>query len=594
MPIAFQFLNKGQPEIPKSKGGHTKMRLLHTQTLELEEFLENATPAYAILSHTWEQEEVTYQDMQGPVGKQKAGYTKIRRCCEQAAQDGYEYVWIDTCCIDKGSSAELSEAINSMYVWYKNAKTCYAYLADVEPIDKPLPELLHLSRSKESFKKSKWFTRGWTLQELIAPAKVEFYARDWVSFGTKSDLDLHSAISEVTGIDEVTLTGGRNLREVSIAKKMSWASKRVTTRTEDITYCLIGIFGVNLPLLYGEGERAFIRLQEEIMRSSDDQSLFAWGLTTQEYDLLPSTNEKTSSTLRGFLARSPAAFEHSRNVVPYRNWEVSRPYSMTNQGLCMELPVIQHDNFKEYSAILACHYEDNYLGPLGIYISPVASANGDQFARDVWYVNPVIVVPHHAAQAKVRTIYIRQEVLLPTVNDLDRTDHFLIRTMPDSPDDEYVLEEVFPPEHWNSAQKIIRSPDSGSGRHGTLLFKKKSDTTKVLAVFVRSQVQHQKEIGFDSHRCSCRLLVLAGYSKSSILSRMMETKEGETSGGTYCQVDLNPEDDISKERETAFAKIGREVFLGQAMFVVDIGVWSSRLKKAPFFALAVGNATHTV
>jgi len=119
-----------------------------------------------------------------------------------------------------------------MYVWYKNAKTCYAYLADVEPTDKLIPELSHLPRSNESFKKSKWFTRGWTLQELIAPAKVEFYARDWVPFGTKSDLELHSAISEVTGIDEVMLTGGRNLREVSIAKKMSWASKRVTTRTE--------------------------------------------------------------------------------------------------------------------------------------------------------------------------------------------------------------------------------------------------------------------------------------------------------------------------------------------------------------------------
>ena len=567
------------------------MRLLHTQTLELGEFFENATPAYAILSHTWEQEEVLYQDMQGPDAKQKAGYIKIRRCCEQAARDGYEYVWIDTCCIDKGSSAELSEAINSMYVWYKNAKTCYAYLADVEPTDKPIPELSHLPRSKESFKKSKWFTRGWTLQELIAPAKVEFYARDWVPFGAKSDLDLHSAISEVTGIDEVMLTGGRNLREVSIAKKMSWASKRVTTRTEDIAYCLIGIFGVNLPLLYGEGERAFIRLQEEIMRSSDDQSLFAWTLEYDlEYNLLHSSNEKTHSTLRGFLARSPAAFEHSRNVVPYRNWEVSRPYSMTNQGLCMELPVIQHDNFKEYTAILACHYEDNYLGPLGIYISPVASANGDQFARDVWYVNPVLVGPQHAARAKVRRIYIRQEVLLPTVNDLDRTDHFLVRTMPDSPDDEYKLQGVFPPEHWNSTQKIIRSPDSGRGRHGALLFKKKSDTTKVLAVFVRSQGRHQIGKGVDLDSCSCRLLVLAGYSEDDILSRMMETEEGNTCYGTYCQVDLNPEDDISKGRETAFVKIGREVFLGQAMFVVDIGVWSSRLKKA----LADVNATHTV
>jgi len=181
------------------------------------------------------------------------------------------------------------------------------------------------------------------------------------------------------------------------------------------------------------------------MRSSDDQSLFAWGLTTQEYDLLHSSNEKTPSTLRGFLARSPAAFEHSRNVVPYRNWEVSRPYSMTNQGLCMELPVIQHDNFKEYTAILACHYEDNYLGPLGILHLASSICKWRPVCKDVWYVNPVLVVPQHAAQAKVRRIYIRQEVLLPTVNDLDRTDHFLIRTMPDNPDDDTSSRKCFPP-----------------------------------------------------------------------------------------------------------------------------------------------------
>lgn len=147
------------------------MRLLHTRTLELSEFLENATPAYAILSHTWEKEEVSFKDMQGPNAKKKAGYAKIQKCCQQAARDGYEYVWIDTCCIDKSSSAELSEAINSMYVWYKNAKTCYAYLADLEPF-------WLLLKAQESFKKSRWFTRGWTLQELIAPTQVEFYAKD--------------------------------------------------------------------------------------------------------------------------------------------------------------------------------------------------------------------------------------------------------------------------------------------------------------------------------------------------------------------------------------------------------------------------------
>ena len=567
------------------------MRLLHAQSLELCEFLENVTPPYAILSHTWEKEEVTYQDMQSPAAKLKAGYTKIERCCDQAVGDGYEYVWIDTCCIDKSSSAELSEAINSMYVWYKNATTCYAYLADVEPV-------LTVGKSKPkiplaSFKRSRWFTRGWTLQELIAPARVEFFSGDWSLFGTKTLL--HSTLSEVTGIDEATLTGSRNLREVSIAKKMSWASKRVTTRVEDIAYCLLGIFGVNLPLLYGEGEKAFVRLQEEIMRNSDDQSLFAWGLTQEEYDTvhasLPDT-ERTSvsqpSSLWGFLARSPAAFENSSNIVPYRNWEASKPYSMTNQGLRLELPVIQHEGFKEYTAILACHYEDNYLGPLGIYISPVASADGDQFARDVWYMHPVLIVPQHAAQAKLRTIYIRQDVLLPTVRDFDRRDHFLVRMMPEGPEEDYALDKVYPPEHWNQAQKIIRGDDSESERIGVLLFGKKQGGKKAFAVLIRSQVPEDgAENG--SYQCACSIFVLPRYPGEDEWPHILRMEGTKTTESTYSYIDLNPEDDVNKERDTAFVKIGREVFLGQAMFVVDIGVRSSRVKKAPFFALQDGN-----
>jgi len=501
--------------------------------------------------------------MQSPAAKLKAGYTKIERCCDQAVGDGFEYVWIDTCCIDKSSSAELSEAINSMYMWYKNAKVCYAYLADVEP-------LLKTSLSPlAQFEKSRWFTRGWTLQELIAPAKVEFFAGNWSRFGTKAKL--HSALSQVTGIDEGTLTGGRDLREVSIAKKMSWASKRVTTRTEDIAYCLLGIFGVNLPLLHGEGEKAFLRLQEEIMRNSDDQSLFAWSLTQEEYEITyssstdieinpaPQTSPRTS-TLRGFLARAPAAFEKSSNIVPYRNWAASLPYSMTNQGLRLEIPVIKHQGFKDYTAILACQYEDNYHGPLGVYISPVEFADGDQFARDMWYTrHPVLTVPQHVAQAKLRTIYVRQDVLLPTVRDFDRRDHFLIRTMPEGRTEDYALDKVYPPEHWNQAQKIIRSDNSESERIGVLLFSKKNGK-KAFAVLIRSEVPEQgAENG--SYQCACSIFVLSRYLENEWLDilRMERTK---TTESTYSFIDLDPEDDVNIERDTAFVRIEREVFLG--------------------------------
>lgn len=210
-----------------------------------------------------------------------------------------------------------------------------------------------------AFGASRWFTRGWTLQELIAPATVEFYAQDWTRIGTKEELS--HVLSQITGIDEPTLKG-RDVKEVSVAKRMmSWASKRVTTRIEDIAHCLIGIFGVNLPLLYGEGEAAYIRLQEEIMKSSDDQSLFAWEDRSAVHDLprgsglkvcLSSEDgvetkvllEESSLSFRprplpGFLARSPAEFENSGNIISYRNWDISTPYAMTNQGLRMQLSV---------------------------------------------------------------------------------------------------------------------------------------------------------------------------------------------------------------------------------------------------------------
>jgi hypothetical protein len=235
------------------------MRLLHADTIGLQEFPENEIPPYAILSHTWEKDEVSFQDMQegDPTGKE--GYIKIKYACEQALSQKLEYVWVDTCCIDKRSSSELSEVINSMFRWYRNARTCYAYLVDVPPDPS-------FESGKSPFRESRWFTRGWTLQELIAPRYVIFWSRDWTYLGSKGELG--AILTEITGIDDITLRGG-SLGQESVAKRMSWASKRVTTRKEDIAYCLLGIFGVNMPMLYGEGDKAFIRLQEEIIKETD-------------------------------------------------------------------------------------------------------------------------------------------------------------------------------------------------------------------------------------------------------------------------------------------------------------------------------------
>ena len=245
------------------------MRLLHTTNHKLEEFKAHEIPLYAILSHTWGENEVTFQDIKGADVKNEERCKKIRNTCTIAADHGFDYVWIDTCCIDKTSSAELSEAINSMYRWYQESGVCYAYLADV--LSKA-DDHQSIARSSE-FSECRWFTRGWTLQELIAPSTVIFFDQKWQEIGTKSSL--RQPISEITGIPDSILLGD-DLERASIAQRMSWASGRESTRVEDGAYCLMGIFFVNMPLLYGEGERAFIRLQEEIIRVSDDHSLFAW------------------------------------------------------------------------------------------------------------------------------------------------------------------------------------------------------------------------------------------------------------------------------------------------------------------------------
>ncbi|KAI6138370.1 hypothetical protein BKA82DRAFT_58501, partial [Pisolithus tinctorius] len=182
-----------------------------------------------------------------------------------AVKDGYEWLWIDTCCIDKRSSSELSEAINSMFRWYRDAQVCYAYLNDVDESDIPTGRDYH------------WFpdgSCGWTLQELIAPKQVEYFNEDWVSIGNKQDLA--SRLQRITGIPAKVLRVGLAAKRLCVAQIMSWGAEWETTRLEDRAYSLIGLFGVNMPMLYGEVKKAFQRLQWEIIRVSNDQSIFAW------------------------------------------------------------------------------------------------------------------------------------------------------------------------------------------------------------------------------------------------------------------------------------------------------------------------------
>lgn len=311
--------------------------------MRLHDFFDNKVPRYAILSHRWEEDEVSYQDMLGWKMLGGSGYSKIRKCCAKASSDGFEWVWIDTCCIDKKSSAELSEAINAMFRWYQASDRCYAYLSDVQSVVSEDGRL-----QWPCFKDSLWFTRRWTLQELLAPSHVVFLDNEWTEIGIT--VDMKEEIEAATGIPHRAFDF---LEDFSVAQKMSWAAKRETSRVEDRAYCLLGLFGVVMPLLYGEGEQAFTRLQQEIISTSDDESIFVWSVddlqveglslaTTKSeiYNRMFGINDKKTTyalaweaTCSGkLLAPRPSCFAFSgavtRNLFFWRS-----PYSLTNKGL---------------------------------------------------------------------------------------------------------------------------------------------------------------------------------------------------------------------------------------------------------------------
>jgi hypothetical protein len=226
-------------------------------------------PPYAILSHTWESEEVIFEDIKNGTAKPKLGFTKILFCAEQAQRDGLQYFWVDTCCIDKTSSAEVQESINRMFRWYRDAARCYVYLSDVSTTKRRKQDSSSQSAANSwetDFRNSRWFTRGWTLQELLAPVSVEFYSREEEFLGDKKSLE--QQIYNVTRIPTDALRG-HPMSSYSKAQRLGWVETRNTTREEDKAYCMFGVFDVQIPLLYGEGEaRAFRRLHEEIDKGS--------------------------------------------------------------------------------------------------------------------------------------------------------------------------------------------------------------------------------------------------------------------------------------------------------------------------------------
>ncbi|KAK8052372.1 hypothetical protein PG993_003757 [Apiospora rasikravindrae] len=333
------------------------MRLLNTQTLRLESFAnEHLTPPYAILSHTWGTGEVLFNDVheqeeEDPEWKRKGPASKILKSAEQASREGLRYIWIDTVCIDKSSSAELSEAINSMFEWYQRATVCYAYIADIQ-------EVQDLSRCR-------WLRRGWTLQELIAPGHVVFYNQQWNQIGTRESLA--DDLASLTKIDRELLRREhfadveQLLAYTGTATKMSWAADRHTTKKEDRAYCLMGIFKVNMPLLYGEGNRAFQRLQEEILKDTTDTSILAYNPSRFQSSL---------------LAPSPVRFTHSLTAL----WEASSPLRFSNRQITFETLVCplrgSSTQGGDCAAILDCYFDRDAFSRAALILSPWGSAKG--------------------------------------------------------------------------------------------------------------------------------------------------------------------------------------------------------------------------
>jgi Heterokaryon incompatibility protein (HET) len=265
---ARRILSAAQTLRYRLRNQHRTIRLLKLGgrgAVSLTKDFVNKAPPYAILSHTWgeDEDEVDFHDIENGSGTDKIGYAKLQFCGKQAKNDGLEYFWVDTCCINKANHAELSEAITSMFRWYRDAQHCYVYLSDVSVSSDTNAQLRQTW--EPAFRNSRWFTRGWTLQELIAPRTVKFFSKEEQLLGDKKMLERQ--IQEITGVP-VTALAGSSLGQFSIEERLQWAAKPNTKRKEDQAYCLLGIFDIFIPLIYGEGDHAFVRLKEEIQKRS--------------------------------------------------------------------------------------------------------------------------------------------------------------------------------------------------------------------------------------------------------------------------------------------------------------------------------------
>ncbi|RYP18613.1 hypothetical protein DL765_003820 [Monosporascus sp. GIB2] len=329
------------------------MRLINVKTKKLEEFLDYNTPKYAILSHTWgnDCEELTFRDVEeGRIDKPGVGSVKFQGSCRQAEKDNLEYVWIDTCCIDKTNLVELSEAINSMFRWYRHAYRCYAYLSDVPGDDDP-------RKPESKFRTSRWFGRGWTLQELLAPKHLRFYNSAWGYLGTKGTL--WTVIGKITGIPRLILLGITELHNASVAQR---------------------IFGVTMPMIYGEGgDQAFLRLQDQIMKTTRDDSILAWGLSTKSSPI----SDSDQVTAGRILATAPSDFANSGHIVCREQFSTSlSSLDISGGGLRLYLSLLT-TSAGGVIGLLNCGPKHDQQQVVGIPLTKTAPGASDEYVRPV-------------------------------------------------------------------------------------------------------------------------------------------------------------------------------------------------------------------
>ncbi|RCI12709.1 hypothetical protein L249_1253 [Ophiocordyceps polyrhachis-furcata BCC 54312] len=422
------------------------MHLLNVTTFRLEEFFDEGIPPYAILSHTWgkDEEEISFLDIEnGSLQKHRHWSRKVQGLCEQAIKDQLGYVWLDTCCIDKRSSQKLEEAINCMFQWYEKASVCYAYLSDVPPGDNP-------SCESSEFYSSRWFKRGWTLQELLAPRKLIFYDQTWAFLGTKSTLA--KAVKNITGIPLPYLLGSLDLNQASVAQRMSWAANRSTKRREDLAYCLLGIFQVtNMRMTYGEGNKPFRRLQEEIIKKTRDDSILAWGFNSL------AVGEPADDVLSGgVFATSPADFANcgtitSRQADNIRTPEDSLEVSADHLRACLSLLTTSTG---ETYGLLNCGPKTEIVG------IPLADAKSTAPFKVL--IRPqgrcAIPLPRNAFPPLSPSLaYIQIE---PEDLGMNRSYWFQID---DCTEDDLTLVDVHPRALWNEDRATIATPAASNG-----------------------------------------------------------------------------------------------------------------------------------